>query len=254
MHRESCFLGFETGGRDVVDIAPSPCNLIFNVTHNFFSVHWNAHSGGVFILYVKQKVYIIIFGEFYIFLFSFWFIISNHCDFPPFEIHFSCLLCLNPCSNLKEYLHGPLLIDVHKCIGILRETVFWLKYSEQQHAEHLSIERGTPADFWMNKKKKLAQWRKTLEGFTHFGVATFNILSSVFNEISSATQLQTIEKRTPHISMYVPKLSHDTHAIRNCFAFVKAFCVTFNWNRYPAISPVGNASMKIRLPFVALLL
>lgn len=147
MHRESCFLGFETGGGDVVDIAPSPGNLIFNVTHNFFSVHWNAHSGGVFILYVKQKVYFIIFSEFYIFLFSFWFIISNHCDFPPFEIHFSCLLCLNPCSNLKEYLHGPLLIDVDKCIGILREPVFWLKYSEQQHAEHLSIERGTPADF-----------------------------------------------------------------------------------------------------------
>lgn len=148
MHRESCFLGFETGGGVVVDIAPSPGNLIFNVTHNFFSVHWNAHSGGVFFYMLNRKYILLYLVSFiYIFLFSFWFIISNHCDFPPFEIHFSCLLCLNPCSNLNEYLHGPLLIDVDKCIGILREPVFWLKYSEQQHAEHLSIERGTPADF-----------------------------------------------------------------------------------------------------------
>lgn len=146
-----------------------PATLFSTWLITFFSVHWNAHSGGVFILYVKQKVYFIIFSEFYIFLFSFWFIISNHCDFPPFEIHFSCLLCLNPCSNLKEYLHGPLLIDVHKCIGILRETVFWLKYSEQQHAEHLSIERGTPADFWMNKKKNSHNEEKHLRALHILG-------------------------------------------------------------------------------------
>lgn len=60
MHRESCFLGFETGGGDVVDIAPSPGNLIFNVTHNFFSVHWNAHSGGVF-FYMLNRKYILLY-------------------------------------------------------------------------------------------------------------------------------------------------------------------------------------------------
>jgi len=56
MHRESWFLGFVTGCGFVVDIAPSPCNLAFNVTHNFFQSNgMRTVVGKLFLLVLKYK-------------------------------------------------------------------------------------------------------------------------------------------------------------------------------------------------------